>query len=79
MQVINNNYNGTSNLLSKEEAAYQAKNKTFSYPKEGSSSRVDHFSENQRLRSSKVPLVNKTDKPEGHFTPQLMMSSQSES
>lgn len=61
--------------MSKDENSLQTKNKTFSYSKEGSSSRVDHFVDSQRLRSSKVPLVNKTgeSKPEGHFTPQLMM------
>ena len=62
--------------MSKEET-FQVKNKTFSYPKDGSTTRVEN-SENQRLRSSKVPIMTKQDgqnKPDGHFTPQLMMSS----
>lgn len=74
-------YNGP--LLAGKEELYQHKNKTFSYTGETASSRFDKAnpsSDLQRSRPTKVPSVSKDSlKAEGHFTPQLMMSSQSES
>ena len=85
-KVLNGNMNntGTGNsngvLIGKEEV-FQSKNKTFNYPKDSQHARHEQITasvESRRQRSHKAPILGKPSdqgKPEGHFTPQLMMSS----